>query len=90
MERKNICLGSIDEVESKEIEPIVERISGLEELLLIVEDESLALKINEELTELNKYRLEWWQRIVKSHGWNVDTNINWSVDYQDNKIWIIS
>ena len=90
MERKNICLGSIDEVESKEIEPIVERIAGLEELLLIVEDESLALKINEELTELNKYRLEWWQRIVKSHGWNVDTNINWSVDYQDNKIWIIS
>ena len=90
MERKNICLGSIDEVESKEIEPIVERISGLEELLLIVEDESLALKINEELTELNKYRLEWWQRIVKSHGWNVDTNINWSVDYKDNKIWIIS
>ena len=90
MERKNICLGSIDEVESKEIEPIVERISGLEELLLIVEDESLALKINEEVTELNKYRLEWWQRIVKSHGWNVDTNINWSVDYQDNKIWIIS
>lgn len=90
MERKHICLGSIDEVESKEIEPIVERISGLEELLLIVEDESLALKINEELTELNKYRLEWWQRIVKSHGWNVDTNINWSVDYQDNKIWIIS
>ena len=90
MERKNICLGSIDEVESKEIEPIVERIAGLEELLLIVEDESLALKINEELTELNKYRLEWWQRIVKSHGWNVDTNINWSVDYQDNKIWIFS
>lgn len=88
MERKHICLGSIDKVESKEIEPIVERIAGLEELLLIVEEDTLSYKINKELSELNHAKMEWWKRIAASYGWNVDTH--WTIDYQENKIWIFS
>lgn len=88
MEKAQTLLGIIDSKESQEIEPIVERLAGLEELLLIVEDIALSEKIKTEMVELRKKCNEWWETIVFNHGWIVEPDVCWEVDYQENKVWI--
>ena len=88
METAQTLLGSIDSKESQEIEPIVERLAGLEELLLIVEDASLSEKIRKEMDALEKQSKEWWKDTVARHNWNVSRDVHWVVDCQENKVWI--
>lgn len=89
MQETKQYLGEIDPSESREIEPIIERIAGLEELLLIVDDSTLSVKIKNEMAELRQKCDEWWKKLIKIHGWEVATNTHWEVDYVENKIWII-
>ncbi|MCQ2076318.1 MAG: hypothetical protein MJZ20_04675 [Bacteroidaceae bacterium] len=88
MEEAKQYLGEIEPSESREIEPIVERIAGLEELLLIVEDVALSDKIKKEIEELRLKCDEWWKKIIVNHGWVVSPNTHWEVDYVDNEVWI--
>lgn len=88
MEEAKQYLGEIEPSESREIEPIVERIAGLEELLLIVEDVALSDKIKKEIEELRLKCDEWWKKIIVNHGWAVSPDTHWEVDYVDNKVWI--
>lgn len=88
MEKAQTLLGSIDSTESQKIEPIVERLAGLEELLLIVEDASLSEKIKKEMDELEKQCKEWWKDTVARHNWDVSRDVHWVVDCQENKVWI--
>lgn len=88
MEESKQYLGEIKPSESREIEPIIERIAGLEELLIIVEDETLSDKIKNEVTELRQKCGEWWKKIIVSHGWEVAPETHWEVDYVENKVWI--
>lgn len=89
MEESKQYLGEIEPHESHEIEPIIERIAGLEELLLIVVNKTLSDKIKNEKTELQLKCDEWWKSIVFNHKWNVEQNTHWEVDYVENKVWII-
>lgn len=89
MEESKQYLGEIEPSESREIEPIIERIAGLEELLLIVEDTTLSDKIKTEMIELRLKCDEWWSTLIANHKWNVAHYVHWEVDYVDNKVWII-
>lgn len=88
MEEAKQYLGEIEPSESREIEPIIERIVGLEELLLIVEDSTLSDKIKNEITELHQNCDEWWRELIIHHGWSVAHDVHWEVDYVENKVWI--
>lgn len=89
MEESKQYLGEIEPSESREIEPIIERIAGLEELLLIVEDDTLSDKIKNEMEELRLKCDEWWKTLIGNHEWNVAPDTHWEVDYVENKVWII-
>lgn len=89
MEESKQYIGEIDSSEVHAIEPIIERLAGLEELLLIVEDDTLSDKIKSEMTELRQKCNEWWSTLIANHGWNVAHDTHWEVDYVDNKVWII-
>lgn len=89
MEESKQYLGEIDSSESREIEPIIERLAGLEELLLIVVDETLSDKIKNEMSGLRQQCGEWWKKLIVIHGWKVAPDTHWEVDYIENKIWII-
>lgn len=89
MEESKQYLGEIESSESHQIEPIIERIAGLEELLLIVEEANLSDIIKNEMTELRQKCEEWWNKLIVRHGWEVAPDTHWEVDYVENKVWII-
>lgn len=89
MEESKRYLGEIASSESHAIEPIIERIAGLEELLLIVEDDTLSDKIKNEMVELRQKCDEWWKKLIVIHGWEVAPDTHWEVDYVENKVWNI-
>ena len=88
MEEIRQYLGEIKTSESHEIEPVVERFAGLEELLFIVEDVALSDKIRNEMSELRQKCDKWWKTLIASHGWDVNPDTHWEVDCQENKVWI--
>ena len=88
MEETKQYLGQIKASESHEIEPVIERLAGLEELLLIAEDVALSDKIKNEMSELHQQSDKWWKTLIARYGWNVTPGTHWEVDYQENKVWI--
>lgn len=88
MEEIKQYLGQIKASESHEIEPVIERLAGLDELLLIVEDVELSDKIKNEIYELHRKCDKWWNTLIVRYGWNVTPDTHWEVDYQENKVWI--
>lgn len=88
MEETRQYLGEITASESHEIEPVVERLAGLEELLLIIEDTALSDKIKDEMSELRQQCDKWWKALIANHGWDVNPDKHWEVDCQENKVWI--
>ena len=88
MEETRQYLGEIKTSESHEIEPVIERLAGLEELLLIVEDVALSDKIKKEMSELCQQCDKWWKTLIASHGWDINPDTHWEVDFQENKVWI--
>lgn len=89
MEESKQYIGEIDSSEAHAIEPIIERLAGLEELLLIVEEETLSDKIKNEMIELRLKCDEWWSTLIVNHKWNVAHDVHWEVDYVENKVGII-
>ena len=49
MAEQKIFLGHISRSEAADIEPKIERLAGLEELLIIVENDELAISIDKEI-----------------------------------------
>ena len=88
MEEIRQYLGEIKTSESHEIEPVIERLAGLEELLLIAEDVALLDKIKNEMSELHQQSDKWWKTLIASHGWDGKPDTHWEVDCQENKVWI--
>lgn len=88
MEETKQYLGDIEASESREVEPVIERLAGLEELLLIVEDVALSDRIKNEMSELHQQCDKWWETLIANHGWDVNIDAHWKVDCQDNIVWI--
>ena len=87
MERTYIFIGNIDEAESQAIEPIVERLAGLEELLMINLQGNLFKKINVEMQELKTCYAEWCKNTAARHSWTNKNYFHWQIDFQENKVW---
>ena len=66
MEEAKQFLGEIENSETKVIESVMERLAGLEELLLIVEDAALSAKIKNEMLELHQQCNNWWKTLLFS------------------------
>ena len=81
MEETKQYLGEIKASEFHEIEPVIERLAGLEELLLIAEDVALSDKSKNEMSELHQQSDKWWKTLIASHGWDVNLDKHWEVDY---------
>lgn len=88
MEIKYEVLGEITIDESAEIEFIVERLAGLEELLKITKEKSLTERIKNEIAELDAYCQKWWNEITSKYGWKEKQECHWEVDYEGKTIWI--
>ncbi len=89
MEEQRIFLGNITKEETDAIEYILERLAGLEELQLIVENSVLEKKLQKEIQELKSASEEWWQKMCKKYNWNIDDTDEWEVDCSDSTFWKI-
>lgn len=81
MERtKDVAIDLSDEMLS-EIEPIIERINGLEELLIIIpnDDYNLRQRAVHELTALNLRKSEWLETVNESQS--MDRDVEYSFDF---------
>lgn len=89
MEQHKKLIITLIENEVREIEPIIERLNGLKELLMIVTDERMRDKITDEISSLEAQRDVWWKKVLflncKEDYWSCD----WEIDFSSNSIWII-
>lgn len=86
MERQKISLGKISKEETLLIEPSIERIAGLEELILIIDDYNMRQKIMLEIESLREQCNTWWSCICKKYNWiNIDI-CDWEINTITNEI----
>ena len=90
MEGKRICIGVISREEAAQVERPLERLAGLEELLLIAEEENLAARILGEMETLRTTCEQWWAATCSRHHWQVVTDSDWEIDFENGKVWLIS
>ena len=88
MEESKQYLGEIEPSESREIEPIIERIAGLEELLVMGEGTVVSDNRESDMGGLRQRGDEWGKKLIVIHGWEVAPDTHWEVDYVENKVWI--
>ena len=89
MERFRDFIITLSEKEVREIEPIIERINGLKELLLIVTDERMHDKIIDEIISLESQRDTWWKKVSSQNCKEDYFTCEWGIDFSSNKIWVI-
>lgn len=89
MAKERLYLGKIKKVEAEGIELAIERLAGLEELLLIVTDETMACDINAEIVILREKCMKWWGKITNQYGWTEYLHKDWEINFMENKIWIV-
>lgn len=89
MAEQHVFIGVITPEEAKGIEPIIERLNGLTELSLIVTDEELTKKINEEIQDLVSKCDMWWMNISEKYNWGKGSSKNWEIDFGNRKVWLI-
>ena len=89
MAEQKIFLGNISKSEAADIEPKIERLAGLEELLMIVENDELAISINKEIESLKADCMSWWVQISTQYHWNTEKTDTWEIDFSNDKVWLI-
>lgn len=89
MAEQKIFLGHISRSEAADIEPKIERLAGLEELLMIVENDELATNIINEIKSLKAECMSWWGQITTQYYWNAEQTDTWEIDFSNDKVWLI-
>ncbi len=89
MEQHRKLITTLSENEVREIEPIIERINGLKELLLIVTDERMSDKITDEISLLEAQRDMWWKMVLSQNRKEEYFSCEWEIDFSSNRIWLI-
>ncbi len=89
MEGKRICIGVISHKEAAQVERSLERLAGLEELLLIAEEEHLAARIRSEMENLRTVCEQWWATTCNRHHWQTGADCDWEIDFEQGKVWLI-
>ena len=81
-------IGRIDVCDIREVEPLIERLAGLEELLLVDIDGELKQKIVLEVDEIKKQKRQWWIRSIAKYNWDCDSDSEWEIDFETGELWI--
>lgn len=84
-------LGKISEVEKNEILLIQEKMLGLKELILSLNDsnlnnEEILLKIDGDKKNLEKNFKTKWDELVNKYHWKVEENIKLEINFNTNEI----
>ena len=90
MELQRKLITTLRENEVREVEPIIERINGLKELLMIATDAPMHNKIIDEISVLENQRDTWWKRIASQNHWDNYLSFDWGIDFISNQIWVIA
>lgn len=90
MEKTRKLIGKISQSEAEEIEPVVERLNGLEELLMIVTDKELSKKVEKEIFVLKEQCDAWWKEMSSNYKWDVPLAKEWELDSKALCVWSIS
>lgn len=88
MEATRIYLGKLTEDESSFIEPMIERLAGLEELLIIANNLDISSKINIEIKDLNIQCEDWFKKISSLKNWEYHQE-DWEIDFIKKDVWLI-
>ena len=89
MAEEKIFLGYISKSEAADIEPKIERLAGLEELLMIVENNELTTSVNNEIESLKAECTSWWVQISTQYYWKTKRTDTWEIDFSNDKVWLI-
>ena len=89
MAEEKIFLGYISKSEAADIEPKIERLAGLEELLMIVENNELTTSVNNEIESLKAECTSWWVQISTQYYWKTKQTDTWEIDFSNDKVWLI-
>lgn len=81
-----MSLGLVTKEEAQEVEPTIERIAGLEELLLIVEDTAMTQQIQDEIKCLKMKCDEWFKRVSSKYGWTLEDNGEWEINVMNREV----
>lgn len=90
MDKTRKLIGKINRSEAESIEPVVERLNGLEELLMIVTDKELSKKVQNEISDLKEQCEAWWKDISSKYKWNVPLAKEWELDFNGLSVWLLS
>ena len=89
MDQQKKLITTLSENEVYEIEPIIERLNGLKELLMIVTDEWMHDKITDEISSLESQRDVWWKKVLFQNCKEDYLSCDWEIDFSCNRIWVI-
>ncbi|MCR5818776.1 MAG: CXXX repeat peptide modification system protein [Prevotella sp.] len=89
MAEQRIYTGLLAPEEVRQIEPLIERLNGLQELSLIVSDDEMARKIHLESESLQHKCDLWWTDIARKYQWKAVASANWEIDPVSRKVWMI-
>lgn len=88
MEQRKKLITTLSENEVREIEPIIERLNGLEELLMIVTDEQMRDKVTDEIAVLKLQCNEWWNKMISQINWAEYMFCDWEIDFMSKRMWV--
>lgn len=84
MDQQKKLITTLSENEVYEIEPIIERLNGLKELLMIVTDEQMHDKITDEISSLEAQRDVWWKKVLFQNCKEDYLSCDWGIDFVTN------
>jgi len=90
MEQHKKLITTLSDNETCEIEPIIERLNGLKELLIIVTDGRMRDKITDEISSLEAQRDVWWKKVLFQNCKEDYLSCDWEIDFVTNRIWALS
>lgn len=88
MAGKEELIGQVSQLEAQEIEPVVERLNGLKELLMIVIDDDVSKRIKDEISVLESGCDSWWNKMSMKYNWDQLNSFDWEIDIRNGNVWI--
>lgn len=88
MAEKKSLIGQVSIPEAQRVEPLIERLNGLKELLIIATDGGVIKEINEEIKVLETKRDLWWDEVSMKYNWHYPPSSDWEIDIENGDIFI--
>ena len=88
---EKILVGTVTEVEKKEIQTLFERKNGLAELVKIVSPENDALyeKLVTDMGATSTRFQGWWDRMAAKYNWQNRPDGRWEINFDTNEVFLV-